>query len=75
VDSSGDTRCGCSVSGSDDFLRIEEVDTEETDWVEGNEDESEDDSNVGRGEVILGDLRSTDSQTELIVSFVLILLE
>jgi hypothetical protein len=75
VDSGRNTRCRCSVSGSDDFLRVEEVDAEETDWVKGNEDESENNSDVGGCEIILGDLRSTDSQTELMVNFVLILRE
>ena len=68
VNSSGNTGCRCSVSGGDNFLRVEEVDTEETDWVKGNEHKGENDGNVCWDEVILGDLRSTDGQAELDVS-------
>jgi hypothetical protein len=71
VSSGGDTGCGGSVSGSNDLLGIEEVDTEETDGVEGDEDECKHDSNVGGNEVILGDLRTTDSEAELLVSAIL----
>jgi len=56
VDGSGNTRSGRSVSRGNDFLTVQEVDTEETDWVEGNKDEREDDGNVGRNKVIVCDL-------------------
>jgi hypothetical protein len=68
VDRSGNTGCWCSVSGGDNFLRVEEVDTEETDWVKGNENKSENDSNVCWDEIVLSNLRSTDGQAELDVS-------
>ena len=68
VNSGGHTGCWCSVSGGNNFLGVEEVDTKETDWVEGNENEGENDSNVCWDEVVLGDLRSTDGQAELTVS-------
>jgi predicted NBD/HSP70 family sugar kinase len=68
VYSGGNTGCWSTVSGGDNFLRVEEVDTEETDWVKGNEHKGENDGNVCWDEVILSDLRSTDSQAELDVS-------
>ena len=68
VNSGGNTGCWSTVSGGNDFLRVEEVDTEETDWVKGNENESENDSDVCWNKVVLGDLRSTDGQAELNVS-------
>ena len=49
-------------------MRVEEVDTEETDWVKGNENKGENDSNVCWDEVVVGNLRSTDSQAELDIS-------
>jgi hypothetical protein len=49
-------------------LRVEEIDTEETDWVKGNENKGENDSNVCWDEIVLGDLRPTDGQAELDVS-------
>jgi hypothetical protein len=68
MNSGRDTRCWCSVSGGNNFLRVEEVDTEETDWVEGNENKGENDSDICWDEIVLGDLRSTDGQAELDVS-------
>jgi hypothetical protein len=68
VNSGGNTRCGCSVSGGDNFLRVEEVDTEETNWVKGNKDKGENDSDVCWDKVVLGDLRATNGQAELNVS-------
>jgi hypothetical protein len=68
VNSGGNTGCWSTVSGGNNFLRIKEVDTEETDWVEGNENKGENDCNVCWDKVVLSDLRSTDSQAELDVS-------
>ena len=68
VNSGGDSRCWGSVSGSDDLLGVEEIDTEETDRVEGNKDECEYDSNVGRDEVVVGDLGSTNGKAKLMIS-------
>jgi hypothetical protein len=68
VNSGGNTGCRCSVSGGNNFLRVEEVDTKETDWVKGDENKGENDGNVCWDEVVLSDLRSTDGQAELIIS-------
>ena len=68
MNSGGDSRCWGSVSGSDDLLGVEEIDTEETDRVEGNKDECEYDSNVGRDEVVVGDLGSTNGKAKLMIS-------
>lgn len=70
VDGRGDTGRRGTVSGSNDLLGVEEVDTEETDRVEGNKDECEYDSNVGRDEIVIGDLGSTDGKAELEISMV-----
>jgi hypothetical protein len=68
VNRSGNTGCRCSVSGGDNLLRVEEVDTEETDGVKGDKNKGENDSNVCWDEVVLGDLGSTNSQAELYIS-------
>ena len=65
VNGGGDSRCWGTVSGSNDFLGVEEVDTEEADRVEGDKDECEYDGNVGRDKVVIGDLRSTNGKAEL----------
>lgn len=62
------TRSGCSVSGGNDLLRVEEVDSEETDRVEGDENKGEYDSNVGRDEIVFGDLGTANREAELEVS-------
>jgi hypothetical protein len=69
------TRSGCSISGGNDFLRVEEVDSEETDRVEGDKDKGEYDSNVGWDEIIFGDLGSANREAELEVSEALTLPE
>ena len=68
MDGGRDTRSGGSVARSNDFLTVQEVDTEETDRVEEDEQESEDDGDVSRDEVVRGDLRSADGEAELHVS-------
>jgi hypothetical protein len=68
VDGGGNTGCGGSVSGCNDFLGVEEVDTEESDRVEGNKDKGKDDGDVRRNKVVIGDLRTTDGKAELDVS-------
>jgi hypothetical protein len=69
------TRSGCSVSGGNDLLRVEEVDSEETDRVKGDENKGEYDGDVGRDEVVFGDLGSANRETELEVSEALTLPE
>lgn len=70
MNSGGDSRCWGTVSGSNDLLGVEEVDTEETDRVEGDKDECEYDSNVCRDEIVIGDLGTTNSKAELKISYV-----
>lgn len=60
-----DTRSWSSVPGRNDFLRVQEVDTQEPDRVESDKDECKDDGDVRWNEVVIGDLGSTNSETEL----------
>jgi hypothetical protein len=63
----GDGNAGCwgTVTGTDNFLAVQKVDTEETERVENDEKEGKDDTNVGWPEVTAGDLGAGNSQAEL----------